>query len=283
MADAIEYQGLQLAATLSSVADSMRNCANMADAFANVLKQASGNGSTHQAAFDAAKGGKRKAAAAGEDGTGEGAKRKRRKQPKDPNAPKRPASSYILFQNEIRKKMKESNPGMSNAELVASISKQWQTMTDEDKAVYNQATADAKERYSADKKAYDNRTPEEVAAQDRAAAAALAAKKAAPRNRSKPTPVVDAPAPIAPPPAAATTSPSGDSSDDSGSDSSSDSEHEIRQEVHHHNRDSDDDEGDDSEEEAKPAAKKPKKTAAPTPLVKAVAPSKETKHKKRKA
>lgn len=41
--------------------------------------------------------------------------------------------------------------------------------------IYNQAMASAKERYSADKKAYDNRTPEEVAAANAAAAVAALA------------------------------------------------------------------------------------------------------------
>ncbi|PFH50569.1 hypothetical protein AMATHDRAFT_129936, partial [Amanita thiersii Skay4041] len=74
----------------------------------------------------------------------------------------RPASSYILFQNEVRKEIKASHPNITNTELLNMIAKQWQEMSEEDKAVYNQAMATAKERYSLDKKAYDSRTPEEI-------------------------------------------------------------------------------------------------------------------------
>jgi len=60
-------------------------------------------------------------------------KRKRPTKPKDPNAPKRPASSYILFQNEVRKELKERHPELSNADLLSLISEQWKSMSDEQK------------------------------------------------------------------------------------------------------------------------------------------------------
>ena len=65
-----------------------------------------------------------------------GGKRKRvAKTPKDPDAPKRPASSYLLFQNELRIQLKEKNPNMHHNELVKHISARWASMTAEDKAV----------------------------------------------------------------------------------------------------------------------------------------------------
>lgn len=70
------------------------------------------------------------------DDTETGGKRKRvAKIPKDPDAPKRPASSYLLFQNEIRAQLKEENPNMNNSDLVKHISARWATMTAEDKTV----------------------------------------------------------------------------------------------------------------------------------------------------
>lgn len=59
--------------------------------------------------------------------------KKRKRKPRDPNAPKRPPSSYILFQNDIRKQLKEKHPNVPNNELLAMISKQWNEMTDQDK------------------------------------------------------------------------------------------------------------------------------------------------------
>lgn len=63
----------------------------------------------------------------------EGGKRKRKL--KDPNAPKRPPSSYILYQNEIRQQIKKEHPEMTNSELLAFISKQWAEMDESEKAV----------------------------------------------------------------------------------------------------------------------------------------------------
>lgn len=62
-------------------------------------------------------------------------KRKRNAKPKDPNAPKRPASSYILFQNEIRKQLKDQHPELTNAELLNMISDIWKKMSEDEKAV----------------------------------------------------------------------------------------------------------------------------------------------------
>lgn len=80
----------------------------------------------------APKGRKRKAGAV-EDGDEKPTKRKR--EPKDPNAPKRPPSSYIMFQNEIRKELKEQHPNITNSELLVKIGKLWGELSTEDKSV----------------------------------------------------------------------------------------------------------------------------------------------------
>jgi hypothetical protein len=82
----------------------------------------------------AATGGKRKAQAI-EDGQVEGKKKRKPRAPRDPNAPKRPASSYLIFQNDVRGELKKKHPEVSNTELLAMISKQWQAMTEEQKSV----------------------------------------------------------------------------------------------------------------------------------------------------
>ena len=67
---------------------------------------------------------------------GEDAEGKRRaKKPKDPNAPKRPASSYLLFQNDVRAELKAKNPQMRNNELLSAISKLWSEMPQQQKDV----------------------------------------------------------------------------------------------------------------------------------------------------
>ena len=66
---------------------------------------------------------------------GEVTKRKRVKRPRDPDAPKRPPSSYLLFQNEVRQAMKRANPAMANHEILTNISQRWAGMSPEEKEV----------------------------------------------------------------------------------------------------------------------------------------------------
>ncbi|KAI0052615.1 HMG-box, partial [Auriscalpium vulgare] len=87
-----------------------------------------------------------------EDDVDDGGKKKRSaRKLKDPNAPKRPASSYIFFQNEQRSIIKKENPQMSNQEVVAEISRRWGVMTMDDKEVYTKKSAAAKRRYEEEK------------------------------------------------------------------------------------------------------------------------------------
>ncbi|KAJ7667502.1 HMG-box, partial [Mycena polygramma] len=103
-------------------------------------------------------------------------KRKRVAKKKDPNAPKRPASSYLIFQNEVRKQVKEKFPNMSNNEVLNFVKNQWNDMTEAEKQVYTDKNNKEKERYTAAKKEYDARSPEEVARQDAETAAAIAVR-----------------------------------------------------------------------------------------------------------
>ncbi|KAF8659519.1 hypothetical protein AX16_001818 [Volvariella volvacea WC 439] len=262
MADAairLEQQRLQLMASLTAAAETLRSCANAAEAYANVLKQVSVGAdaveSTTGASDAAGKSRKRKSSAV--EDPAEGGKRKRKPRVKDPNAPKRPASSYIIFQNEVRKQMKESHPDMSNNELIQLISQQWAGMNESEKAIYHQAMESAKERYSADKKAYDNRTPEEIAAANAAVAQLAAAKRS---RKSKNTTETPAPAP----PAA--TSPDSDSSEESESEEETPapkrSKSKSSREEDEDEEAEDESESDSDEEPPKPA---PKKAPSPPP------------------
>ena len=87
---------------------------------------------------------KRGAAAESEDeladGDEEGGPKKKRrarkeKKPVDPNAPKRPASAYILFQNVNRGLMKEQNPDLPYQELLQKIGEAWKALGVEGQAV----------------------------------------------------------------------------------------------------------------------------------------------------
>ncbi|KAH9483015.1 Non-histone chromosomal protein 6 [Psilocybe cubensis] len=190
------------APSLHAVADSLRSCAHIAEHFAKQLADA--EYSPELADFindESAKGKRRAQLSPEEDGV---KKRKRNSKPKDPNAPKRPPSSYILFQNEVRKELKEQHPNLSNQDLLTLIADQWKNMSEEQKAAsrvaYNKAMQTAKDQYTEEKKAYDNRTPQEIEAANAAAAAAASLKKAKPRGpkpAAPPAPAVKARSPPA--------------------------------------------------------------------------------------
>ncbi|TFK56245.1 HMG-box [Heliocybe sulcata] len=175
----LEVKKLQLIAALQSVAEQMRNCAAIADDFTRILHDtpaSPGTAAAFQPLLNAAapfvqappvKGGKRKVQALDEEGTG-----KRAKKVKDPNAPKRPPSSYLLFQNEVRKVIHQQNPNMPNSELLKEISRRWKELSPKDKEVrrscflrspntnlalqvYERRTKDRKAQYDIAKAAYD--------------------------------------------------------------------------------------------------------------------------------
>ncbi|KAG6878342.1 hypothetical protein C0993_008100 [Termitomyces sp. T159_Od127] len=217
-------QSAKLAASLTAVAESMKTAAALAESFAALVKDSSFSGAStrvhahvlsliaYPGAADGDKKSKKRKGTAAVDDDAEPAKRKRKV--KDPNAPKRPASSYIMFQNDIRKDLKEKNPHLNNVDLLALISQKWSEMSEEDKAVYTKANASAKEQYSNEKKAYEARSPEEVAAANAALEAAIAAKKSKPRAR---VPKATAPSAVAASATPATTAGDTDS-DESDSD-----------------------------------------------------------------
>ena len=86
------------------------------------------------------KGGKKAKDAAADDDEeeGEGAtgkKRKRVTKPKDPNAPKRPPSAYLIYQNSLRTETKAQNPQFSNQEVLAKVAEAWKALSEEERKV----------------------------------------------------------------------------------------------------------------------------------------------------
>ena len=62
-----------------------------------------------------------------------GGKKKRSK--KDPNAPKKPLSAYMVWLQENREAIKRKHPGSSVAEVAKRAGEMWKTITAEEKAV----------------------------------------------------------------------------------------------------------------------------------------------------
>lgn len=65
------------------------------------------------------------------DANGKKKRKKLAKKLKDPDAPRRPPSAYIIFQNEVREKVKHANPGVPYSEILQQISEQWKALGDE--------------------------------------------------------------------------------------------------------------------------------------------------------
>ncbi|KDN50691.1 hypothetical protein RSAG8_01189, partial [Rhizoctonia solani AG-8 WAC10335] len=55
---------------------------------------------------------------------------------KDPNAPKRPATSYIMFQNDIRDELRQKHPGLPYKEVLGKVSEAWSVLGEDQKKAY---------------------------------------------------------------------------------------------------------------------------------------------------
>jgi len=69
------------------------------------------------------------------DGKAKKEKVKRVPKPKDPNAPKRPPSAYLIYQNAMREELKAAHPEFSYKEILKEIAARWQKITPEEKEV----------------------------------------------------------------------------------------------------------------------------------------------------
>ncbi|GBE79087.1 high mobility group box domain-containing protein [Sparassis latifolia] len=261
-----EYQKMQLIGSLGAVAETMRNCAAIADQFAQMVTHVPYSSAAiqpHPNGFVMAPppttptlaGSKRKSRVVTEESE------KKKKIPRDPNAPKRPASSYIFFQNEVRQELKEKNPDLPNNALLGIISKLWTEMPKEQKEAYEIRQRVAKDEWMIKKTEYLKANSERSATTPNVTPATTAAPAALVAVAS---PVQETHAPVV--------TSSDDSSEDESSDDSSEDEDEVKP----------------------PPPKKSKKDAAATPIATPVAfpvatPAKveqlvkEKKHKKPKA
>lgn len=67
---------------------------------------------------------------------------------KDPNAPKKPQSSYFIWMNENRQKIKDDNPGISVTEIGKKAGEIWKSLDADEKAKYDAKAKKAKEKYA---------------------------------------------------------------------------------------------------------------------------------------
>ncbi|KAL1916519.1 uncharacterized protein VTP21DRAFT_5710 [Calcarisporiella thermophila] len=77
-----------------------------------------------------------------------------KKRKKDPNAPKRPLSAYMLFSQEKRKQVLEENPDVKFTEVGKLLGAMWKELSEEEKKIYNDKASKDKERYEREKADY---------------------------------------------------------------------------------------------------------------------------------
>ncbi|XP_057751400.1 high mobility group B protein 6-like [Arachis stenosperma] len=84
-------------------------------------------------------------------------KKKQNKEDKnsDPNRPKRPPSSFLLFSKEARKALHEERPGINISTLNALISLKWKELSEEDRQMWNGKASEAMEVYKKELEEYN--------------------------------------------------------------------------------------------------------------------------------
>ncbi|CAN6278185.1 unnamed protein product [Urochloa humidicola] len=81
-------------------------------------------------------------------------RQKKKQENVDPNRPKRPASSFLLFSKEARKQLLEERPGVNNSTLNALISVKWKELSGEERQAWNDKAAPAMAAYKKEMEEY---------------------------------------------------------------------------------------------------------------------------------
>lgn len=66
---------------------------------------------------------------------------------KDPNAPKRPQSSYFLFMNDRRPALQKEKPDLKFGDMTKALTDEWKGLSDKDRKKYEDMATKDKERY----------------------------------------------------------------------------------------------------------------------------------------
>jgi len=79
---------------------------------------------------------------------------KSKKAKKDPNAPKKPLSAFMIFSGENRSKILEANPGTSFGDTGRLLGEAWKKLNDKQREVFTKKAVDAKAQYTVNFAAY---------------------------------------------------------------------------------------------------------------------------------
>ena len=76
---------------------------------------------------------------------------------KEPNAPMRPMSAYMMFVRDKREEVKSQNPNAPFGEIGKLLGNKWKDMTETERETYAKQSEEEKARYLKEKQAYDAR------------------------------------------------------------------------------------------------------------------------------
>lgn len=79
---------------------------------------------------------------------------KKAKKAKDPNAPKKAMSAFMIFSNEQRNNIKAQNPESSFGEIGRKVGEAWKGLSDKQKQVYVKKAEQDKKRYESEMQTY---------------------------------------------------------------------------------------------------------------------------------
>jgi structure-specific recognition protein 1 len=86
-----------------------------------------------------------------------GTKKRKEKKVKDPNAPKRGLAPYIIFTQARRASLTKENPSLNHKEIISAMSKEWNALSESDKAPYVKKAEIDKARYKREMEAYNKK------------------------------------------------------------------------------------------------------------------------------
>ncbi|CCG82288.1 putative Nucleosome binding protein [Taphrina deformans PYCC 5710] len=96
---------------------------------------------------------------------------------KDPDAPKRALSSYMLFAQDQRSVVQQEHPNIAFGEVGKVLGQKWKALTDSEKKPYEDRAAEEKKKYEKAKAQYEVENP-------KAGKTKGAAKKTAKKSKS---------------------------------------------------------------------------------------------------
>lgn len=110
--------------------------------------------------------------------------KKKKKAEKDPNAPKRNLSSYMLYSQAVRPDTVSKHPDLKAVDIAKLIGEKWNALTDKEKQPYVKQAEKEKVRFDKETATYKQSLTEEDSSDDNTATTVTASKRKTTSNES---------------------------------------------------------------------------------------------------